>query len=379
MTTETRTLGTGFGDIAPFLLCFLFAPLIIFSVIQGGWWLLLSPLYGYFATTFLDYFQGKDVENLDPNSPEEALTPYKLITLIWAPIQIALIFWCIWYVSGAAHLGTAEKIFAMVGLGVATGGVGIVFAHELMHQQSKLERWCADILMTSVLYGHFRSEHLLVHHRYVATPRDPVSARYNESFHAFFWRVIVACFWSAWKAETALLDRKGKSRFDLSNPFWLYAGLQFGFLALAFALGGWIGVGLFFVQAFIAIGQLELINYIEHYGLTREHLGDGKYEHVQPHHSWNTDYQFTNMLLINLQRHSDHHYKPSRRFPVLQTYSKDEAPQLPMGYPFMSGLALIPPLFFWRMNPKVDRWRAKFYPHIEDWTPYTEGATPMPR
>ncbi|MEO1562018.1 MAG: alkane 1-monooxygenase [Pseudomonadota bacterium] len=379
MTTQVRKLGTGFRDVAPFLVCFLFAPILVLSFAWGGWWLLLSPIYGYYLSVALDYFQGKDKENVDPNSPEEALTPYKLITLIWAPIQIGLILWSVWYVSGAAHLALHEKILAMIGLGVATGGVGIVFAHELMHQKTRLERWAADLLMTSVLYGHFRSEHMLVHHRYIGTPRDPVTARYNENFHRFFWRVVPACFLSALRAEADRLNRKGKSAFDLSNPFWIYAGLQLGFLTLSVLLGGWLGLGMFLIQAFIAIGQLELINFIEHYGLTREHLGDGKYEHVKPHHSWNTDFRFTNMLLINLQRHSDHHYKPSRPFPLLQTYGKDEAPQLPMSYPFMCGLALIPPLFRWRMNPKVDRWRAKFYPHITDWTPYNEGSNPLPR
>ena len=153
------------------------------------------------------------------------------------------------------------------------------------------------------------------------------------------------------------------------DPIWTLAAL----------IGGWWGVGLFVWQAFVAIWQLELTNYVEHYGLSRKHLGDGRYEHVMPRHSWNSSHTATNWLLINLQRHSDHHYKPDRRFPLLQTYSQEEAPQLPMGYPAMTFLAMVPPLWRRRMNPRVRAWRRQFYPEIEDWQPYNRGALPMPR
>jgi alkane 1-monooxygenase len=133
------------------------------------------------------------------------------------------------------------------------------------------------------------------------------------------------------------------------------------------------------VQAFTAMWQLELVNYVEHYGLTRKHLGDGKYEHVLPRHSWNASQLASNWLLINLQRHSDHHYKPDRRFPLLQTYDEDDAPQLPYGYPVMTAVAMIPPVWRRVMNPRVRAWRKKHYPEIKDWTPYKNATNPMPR
>ncbi len=148
---------------------------------------------------------------------------------------------------------------------------------------------------------------------------------------------------------------------------------------IAFALGGWSAVGLFVVQAGVAIWQLELVNYIEHYGLTRKHLGEGKYEHVQPRHSWNAAHKASNWLLINLQRHSDHHYKPDRRFAVLQNYGTNEAPQLPYGYPVMTVLAMMPPLWRRFMNPRVRRWREMYYPEITDWRAYNKAETPHPR
>jgi len=147
---------------------------------------------------------------------------------------------------------------------------------------------------------------------------------------------------------------------------------------LAYGVGGVWGVFLLAVQASAAIFQLELVNYVEHYGLTRRHLGAGKYEHVQPHHSWNAAHRASNWLLINLQRHSDHHYKPDRRFPLLQTYANDTAPQLPFSYPMMTMIALFPNRWRRLMNPKVDAWRARHYPDIEDWLPYKTGANPHP-
>jgi alkane 1-monooxygenase len=128
----------------------------------------------------------------------------------------------------------------------------------------------------------------------------------------------------------------------------------------------------------LAIWQLELINYIEHYGLTRKHLGDGKYERVQPHHSWNASHRVSNWLLINLQRHSDHHVKPDRRYPLLQTYEDEVAPHLPHGYPLMTIAAMIPPLWKRIMNPRVKAWRAAHYPEIEDWHPYNKALNPKP-
>jgi len=176
-----------------------------------------------------------------------------------------------------------------------------------------------------------------------------------------------------------MLRRRGRGVWHPANPFWRYGALQAGFLVLAFWIGGWVGLGLFVWQAFVAVLHLELTNYIEHYGLTRKHLGEGRYEHVLPRHSWNAAHRASNWLLINLQRHSDHHYKPDRRFPLLQTYSDEEAPQLPYGYPAMVVLAAVPPLWRRVMNPRVRAWRRQFYPEVADWSAYKAGTTPMPR
>ncbi|WP_298803155.1 alkane 1-monooxygenase [uncultured Lentibacter sp.] len=363
----------------PFWLSLTLIPLAWIGAFYGGWTVLLLPMATWYLFSGLDAVLGLNTENADPNIGEEHLKAYSLITKLWMPLQFMTLFGLLYYVPRAEHLGTLETIVLFFGVGVITGTVGINYSHELMHQKNKFERWLGDILLSMVLYSHFRTEHLLVHHRYVGTPRDAVTARYNEGFYRYFPRVLRDGLRSALKAEKEMLARKELPWSDRSNPFFRYWILQCLMLALALLVGGWTGLALFLWQAFAAVWQLELVNYVEHYGLTRKHLGDGKYEHVMPHHSWNAAHKASNWLLINLQRHSDHHYKPDRRFPLLQNYDADQAPQLPYGYPLMTMAAMVPPLWRKKMNPRVKRWREMYYPEITEWKPYSKATNPMPR
>lgn len=376
--TPHKTLPLDIWHALPFWASLLLVPLLFFSAQQGGWAIALVPLTAWWLSTILDFVTGQSHEGADPNTKTKALFWYRAVTLIWPLIQFATLFGMIAYVAAATHLAIWEKFAVFFGVGVVTGTIGINYSHELMHQSDRFERWLGDILLSMVLYSHFRSEHLLVHHRHVGTARDPVTARYNEGFHRFFARVIWQVPYSAWHAEAEMLARKGRGPFDRRNPFWRYAGLQAVMLGLAFVIGGPMGLALFTFQALAAIWQLELVNYVEHYGLTRKQLENGRHEPVRPHHSWNADHRATNWLLINLQRHSDHHYKPDRRFPLLQTYPQDEAPQLPFGYPLMTMAAMVPP--FWRrvMNPRVRAWRRQFYPEITDWSWADRRAMRLP-
>ena len=378
-TAPTSPFLSNFTAALPFWLSLILIPLAVIAAMYGGWALVLLPLATWYLFTILDFFTGLNEDNADPQTPDAQLYWYKLITLIWTPVQLITIFGLMIYTVNTDHLNWWEEWALFAGFGIISGTVGINYSHELMHQKSKLERWMADVLLASVLYSHFRSEHLLVHHRYVATPKDPVTARFNEHFWRFFPRVLHQCYTSAFNAEKGMLARKKKPWTDLSNPFFRYWTLQAGFVILSALIGGWWGVFLFLVQAFWAVFQLELVNYVEHYGLTRKHLGEGKYEHVLPRHSWNAAHKASNWLLINLQRHSDHHYKPDRRFPLLQTYADDDAPQLPYGYPLMTMAALAPRIWRRIMNPRVLAWREKYYPEITDWLPYKQGTNPLPR
>ncbi|MCY1126533.1 alkane 1-monooxygenase [Frigidibacter sp. RF13] len=363
----------------PFWLSLGLLPCVWLAATRGGWALLALPVYGWVLLPLFDVALGINEENPDTETPEKKLFWYRLITLIWFPIQAMVIYGALWWATQTDALELWEKFGLFFGVGIVTGAVGIVYAHELMHQKNAPERWLGDLLLATVLYSYYRTEHLLVHHRYVGTPRDAVSARYNENFHRFFLRVLREGPGSAWRAEKQMLARAGRGPFHRTNPFWRYGALMALALIAAFAVGGWLGLMLFIIQAYVAIWQLELVDYIEHYGLSRKYLGEGKYEHIKPHHSWNAAHKATNWFLINLQRHSDHHYKPDRRFPLLQTYGTDEAPQLPYGYPAMTTLALIPPLWRRVMNPKVRAWRRQFYPEITDWADYNKGRLPSPK
>ncbi|MFC3119671.1 alkane 1-monooxygenase [Jhaorihella thermophila] len=363
----------------PYWMTLAFVPLVLLALWQGGWTIALIPFYGWVLMPLLDLLVGGSEENADPDTPESELFWFKLLTWIWFPLEFALVFGAIWAITRVGGYGTVEEWALMFGIGVTTGTVGIVHAHELFHKPGRFERNLGDLLMALVLYGHFRTEHLLVHHPWVGTPRDTVTARYNEGFHRFFPRVLWQGPQSAWRAERAKLARAGRSAFHPSNPIWKYILLQAMFLALAFAIGGWKGVGLFAFQALVAVWQLELTNYVEHYGLTRRYLGEGRYEPPALHHSWDSAHRLSGLLLLNLQRHADHHIHPQRRYPLLQIYGPERVPRLPTGYPPLTAMAMIPPLWRRVFNPRVRAWRRFYYPDIEDWTAYKTLSLPMPR
>lgn len=354
----------------PFWAPFGLLPLVAVAAIQGGWTLFLLPVATWWLFSVLDAVLGQDEANADISTEDAAIRWHRRVTLAWPPVQIATLLALLAYATRTDHLSVGEELGLFFGMGILSGTVGIVYAHELMHQKNRGERWLADVLLASVLYSHFRSEHLLVHHRHVGTPRDTVTARFGEGFHAFFFRVVSQSLPSAFRAEAALLARKDRPWWDRRNPFWRYWALQAAFLLAAVAIGGWWGLALFVFQSVVAFWQLELVNYVEHYGLVRRHVGDGRYEPVRPHHSWNAAQMASNRLLINLQRHPDHHARPDRRFPLLQNHGPDEAPQLPYGYPVMTALALVPPLWRRVMDRRVLRWRRRFYPDVSDWSAY---------
>ena len=366
-----------FRAALPFWLSLSLVPLVWLGAYLGGVLVFLVPLVVWYLFSIIDAFAGLNATNYDTHTHQDQLYWYKLITWIWPAVQFVTLFGIL-DVATRGSLATWEMVILFIGLGVLTGTVGINYSHELMHQSSRFERWLADALLAMVLYSHFRSEHLLVHHTHVGTPKDAVTARYNEGFYHYFARVLTGCYVSAFRAERALLARKGRSWWWKTNPFWQYWLSQILMLGLAYVIAGPIGVMLFCVQAFVAILHLELVNYIEHYGLTRRHLGEGRYEPVGKHHSWNEAHRLSSWLLINLQRHSDHHIKPKRPFPLLQTYAEEEAPVLPHSYTVMTLLATVPPLWRRVMNRRVREWRKLHYPDIEDWHPYNKARNPLP-
>ena len=342
-----------------FALHLFFVPLLISAIEFGGLFMLGVPIFGYVLIPMTDFLLKRYKYRKEPIWNQENSFIPNLIQL-WPLIQFILLVYCIHAISNSGTIQIAEIIGVAFVTGIVSGSIGITFAHELMHKKANKERWLADILMALVLYGHFRSEHLLVHHRYVGTPRDAATAKFNENFFQFLFRVIPSCFISAWNEEITRLRKKGMKGYSLKNPFWRYSGLALVFTSIAAILGGTSGLLFFIVQALVAILHLELANYIEHYGLRRKSLGLNKFESTKPHHSWNSNEQASNWLLINLQLHSDHHAKSNRDFLDLQDHPISQAPQLPFGYPVMIILSLVPPIWFKIMNPRVLAWEKRF-------------------
>lgn len=345
----------------------------------GDWWLLLVPAAVWGGSSLLDAMLPVSTRNPGLRQGERAIAWHVHLVQLWAPVQIALIFGAIYAASLPDIFSAGEAVGLMLCVGVGTGTFGVVYAHEMMHRRDRLSRCLAEIILITVCYGYFVTEHLRVHHRYVGTPRDAATSRYQESLYRFLIRVLPDSFFSAWRVEAERQARRGKPVWSLGNPFWRYLGGVVLCLVAAASIAGWYGLFLFLIQSFMAIILTESINFIQHYGLTRKHMGHGSYEHTREHHSWNAPLPATSALLINLQRHSDHHFKPERPYALLQTYPESKAPRLPYGYPVMVAIAVSPQLWRWVMNRRVRRWRREHYPEIEDWSAYDRGKLPLPK
>lgn len=346
---------------APFAISLTFVPIAVLGLVHGGWWIAGGIAYAFLVIPLVDYLVGVTKAAIDPLTDERALFFHRLITWLWVPVQLGLLAAALAVVGQSVHLTWLEAVGIFVGLGIMTGGVGITYAHELMHQTNRFERALGEILMTSTLYGHFCIEHVQGHHVHVGTPKDPATARYGQSFWAFIPQTLIGSLVSAWRLQSTRMRRRDLPVWHYSNPFWRYLAAYASYFAAAFLLAGWAGIGLFILQAAVAVLLLETINYIEHYGLERRLLPNGRYERVEPRHSWNASHRLTNYFLINLQRHSDHHRHPQRRYPILQHYEESDAPQLPFGYPTMLLMAMVPPLWFRVMNPRVEDWRIQYH------------------
>ena len=310
-----------------------------------------GPVLIYVLIPLADWVVGTD----NNNPPESAVsqlegdTYYRLIVYAYIPTQYLATVLGAWLVaSGNVPLWGLVGLVFSVG---AVNGIAINTAHELGHKKTRAERWLAKVTLAPVAYGHFFVEHNKGHHKNVATPDDPASSRMGESFWAFLPRTMIGSVRSAWQIEAQRLQRCDQPRWSLNNENlqgWLMTVVLFGLLTLWL---GWIVLPFLLLQAFYGASLLEVINYMEHYGLRRQKKADGRYERCEPRHSWNSNHIVTNLFLYQLQRHSDHHANPTRRFQALRHF--DDSPQLPSGYAFMLVPAYLPFVWYQKMDPLV--------------------------
>lgn len=332
-----------------------------FGLFAWGGWLLL-----YGVIPLLDWLIGVD----RTNAPESAVRDlendryYRAIVYAYIPTQFVLTAWGAWLIVNH-HPAWWEALGLVLTVGTING-VAINTAHELGHKTNSLERWLAKLTLAPVAYGHFFIEHNKGHHKNVATPEDPASSKMGETFWAFLPRTMIGSVKSAWNIEKERLARNNQGVFTLHNEnlqAWAMTVIFFGVLTLWL---GWLALPFLLLQAFYGASLLEVVNYLEHYGLLRKKGADGRNERCRPEHSWNSNHIVTNLFLYQLQRHSDHHANPTRRFQALRHF--DESPQLPSGYASMLMLAYFPPLWFRQMDPLVvkhykgDLSKANIYP-----------------
>lgn len=319
-----------------------------------------GPILVYIIIPTIDLLLGPDGSN-PPDEWMERLEKdkyYRYILYAYIPLQYITFFLACYLITAndLTWLGFPDGLALVDKIGLAisvsfVGGIGINTAHELGHKKENLERWLSKITLAQTFYGHFYVEHNRGHHVRVATPEDPASSRLGETFWAFWPRTVWGSLKSAWHLEKSRFERMGKSPWTIKNDVlnaWLMSVVLFG---AVLALFGWELLPYLILQAVLGFSLLEVVNYLEHYGLRRQKLPSGRYERCSPQHSWNSDHMCTNVFLYHLQRHSDHHAYPTRRYQILRSW--DGAPNLPSGYASMIVLAYFPPIWRRVMDKRV--------------------------
>lgn len=328
-------------------------PISVFISFESfGIWTYSAVFFAFVVLPLLDLVTGESHENL---SKEAALSQNKkrifdVMLYLNVPIVFGLLF-IVFSNYSKYDYTTFETIGLALSSGILLATNGINVAHELGHRSPYYERFMSKLLYMPCLYMHFYIEHNFGHHLHVATPEDGATARFNQTVYSFWFTSVTKQYFDAWRRQKQLLKVGNESFWSVKNDMLWYHFIQpvyllgvfyfFSFEVMVFALA--IGI--------ISFLFLESINYIEHYGLRRQKMASGRYERVQPHHSWNSNFNIGRIVLYELTRHSDHHYKSSKKYQVLKSY--DESPTLPLGYPASILLSFVPPLWFRVMNPRV--------------------------
>lgn len=339
-------------SVWPFLI-YLSYPISVWTALHlRGWWTLLPISLGGFIYPLVDeVWKSPHVANHAVLSRAH----YRWLQWLYVPIHFALLVFAFEVFSTHALSGLVAAGLCM-GFATMSGAIAFPLAHEFVHSRRATERGLGLALLLPLFYMHFRIEHVYGHHRNVATPEDPATARFGENLFSFIPRTVTGSFLSAIRIENARLRKQGHRCISIRNRMLQYVLIELLFFGSTFAVWGVNAFYFLLLQAVISVLFLEIVNYIEHYGLTRGVLNNGEFEPVGPSHSWNTDRKMTNLVLFNLGLHSHHHTKPIARFEELTNL--DKTPQLPAGYFVLIILATIPPLWRRVMDPAVKQFEA---------------------
>lgn len=329
--------------------------MVLLSLYSGGWYSYLAIIYAFGLLPFLELFTTGSTENMDQAEEELARHDrfYDWMLYGLVPTQFFILGYFLFKVS-TPGLPWHEYLGLTLAYGM-NAGVSINNAHELGHRSTRHEQFMSKLLLMTALYMHFFIEHNRGHHRNVATHDDPASSRYGESIYAFYLRTITGSWRSAWKLESEKLTKAKQGYWSIHNEMLRFQIIQ---LLLVGAISYFLGIQvmlLFILGAAVGFMQLETVNYIEHYGLQRKLKGD-RYERTLPIHSWNSNHPLGRLVLLELSRHSDHHFQANRPYQILRHF--DQSPQMPTGYPGMMLLSLFPPLWFKVMHDRIDTYKA---------------------
>ncbi len=344
-------------NLTPLRYTFVLSALVFgfISLLGHGIWTFALPIYAFVFVPLMEQIIPATGRNLTLAEEEhESKNPlYDYVLYVMVPILYVFLILGIFSLmeEGLTALELSGRIFS---IGLAMVAAGINIGHELGHRSTWYEQLMSKMLYLPSLQIHFFIEHNRGHHKRVSTEEDPASARYGELLYTFWFRSWIGGYISAWKLENERLSKKGLPVISIHNEMIWYEIVQILYLlAIGFA-AGWMIALHFVIAGVIAKLLLETINYIEHYGLARRKTADG-YARVMPVHSWNSNHWMGRVLLFELTRHSDHHYKASRKYQILKHY--EDVPQMPGGYPAMILLSFIPPLWFYVMHRQIKKFR----------------------
>ncbi len=324
-------------------------PLLAVGVGFGGAWVLASVLY----MTVLAFALDQAIPHIAPDAPDAEFPGSDALLVAIALAHLAMMPLAVWAVGGVSGLSGWERAGLFFGFGMFFGQVSNPTAHELIHRGNRWLHTLGVAVYTTQLFGHHASAHRHVHHRHAASTLDPNTSRRGESYYRFVPRAWIGSFRAGLAAENALR----KKRAEGVHPYVVYCGGAAFCFAVALWIGGIAGAAAWIGLALYATAQLLLSDYVQHYGLTRARLENGKMEPVSDRHSWNAPHWFTGAMMLNAARHSDHHSHPSRPYPALRLPGPDAAPWLPYSLPVSCGIALVPSLWRRVMHPRLNRWR----------------------
>ena len=322
------------------------------SISYNGILTFATPLYAFIFIPLLEIILKDYDREYSESQKEKRLNNilFDILLYLNIPFVFGLLAYGFWVLETKSML-PFEMVGIVLSLGILLATNAINVAHELGHRKTKGEQTLSKLLLLPCLYMHFYLEHNFGHHKNVATPEDPATSKKNQSVYHFWITSVLKQYKNAWQIQLSILAKGNHTYFSLKNDMLWYSIFQLCYLDLCFLFFGISGLLFALAVGVLSFVFLETINYVEHYGLVRKKLPSGRYERVQTHHSWNSNHIIGRIVLYELTRHSDHHFKASKKYQILE--NKKESPQLPFGYPTSILLSLVPPLWFWIMNSRI--------------------------